>query len=310
MNLTDGEIPISYDIPFDYGKEYYYGWISYIIILILGVIFNAVALGFMFFNEKISKLKVTKYLSYLAIQDFGASITCLIQCLSNLISLKILGDTTACVIESWQVVFFIGISGFSVCFYGFYLREETGAQQTKYVKDLDKLSVLRIHLVAWSIYALIAFLASYWPGRSKPMPSGTFCMPAYDEPLPAIFFFGIIIFPCVIFLLNNYYVIYRYYIRIKKNVSNIQNTNVNQTRKLFWQFSSFVCVYCFFYLPFVISACYEWATQYYSPTSVDFFSGTMAHSVSMLNPIMYVLTNSHCRREIKKIFRRDKNQTK
>ena len=263
-NWPDGQIPISVVIPFDFGKRYYYAWISYIAVLIMGVVLNSLALAFMFFNDKLKKNKATVYLSYLAGQDWLASVTCLIQCSINLHHQMQLGGSTACIIEAWQVCFFVGISGFSVCLYGFYLRERTLTVKTRYVVSLDSKGLAILHIVAWTIYAVLATGATYWPGRSRLLSSGTYCMPALEDPIASVFFFGLIILPCALFLIINYISIYATYVRVKRNVKDTLKSDEEAEHvanvKLITQFLCFVIVYCVFYLPFLMATCYEWIT--------------------------------------------------
>ena len=193
LNWTDGHIPLTYEIPFNTGDAHYYGWIIYMIVLIIGVFLNLLSLSFMIFNEKVSKMFTTKYLFYLALQDFMSCVVCLVQCSVNLGFREIFGAQVACIAESWQVCFFIGISGFSVCLFGLLLREKIYFKPSTYVVRFNKLSVFKVHMVAWTIYAIIAFFATYWPGRSRLMASGTYCMAAYEDPWPAFFFFGLIV---------------------------------------------------------------------------------------------------------------------
>jgi|SRR5579872_3389051 len=295
-NWTDGYMPIAIPIPYDFGRTYYYGWASYITVTMIGVLLNAMALIFMFIDRKESKNQFTVYLTYLAGQDLAASITCLIQCAINLHHGGLLGENTACIIEAFQVVFFVGISGFSVCLYGFYLRERTMTSKTKYVMGLSSKKLLVLHLVAWSIYAVLAFMATYWPGESRLLSSGTYCMPALEQPYAAAFFFGLIIAPCAIFLVVNYLTIYANYVRIKKDVAEDFGKERKTNTKLVTQFLCFVAVYGFFYLPFLMAACYEWITGNHASAYFDLVAGIMTHLVSVMNPIMYVLTTKRFRR--------------
>ena len=310
-NWTDGRIPIENAIPFDFGVNYYYAWINYIIVLTLGVILNALALIFMFFDNKKSSKRsnTTVYLSYLAGQDFLACLTCLIQCAVNLHKLMIFGENIACIIEAWQVCFFVGISGFSVCLYGFYLRERTLTSKTKYVISLNNSSLLKVHLVAWLIYAILALFATYWPGKSRLLSSGTYCMPALEDPFAAVFFFGIIIFPCAAFLIVNYINIYSNYIGIKKDVAKDFGRERETNIKLLTQFFCFIAVYCFFYLPFLLAACYEWITGFHASAYFDLVAGIMTHGVSVMNPIMYVLTTKKYRILILKTLNTSRTRT-
>lgn len=299
LDWIDGHVPIDVLIPFDFGHNYHYAWISYITVLCLGVLLNVLALYFMYLNQKSTKSPITLYLSYLACQDLSASLVCLIQCSINLHQLMILGESTACIIEAWQVCFFVGISGFSVCLYGFYLRERTGTSHTRYVLNLQSSDLLKLHLVVWTIYAGLALMATYWPGQSRLLSSGTYCMPALQSPAAAIIFFGLIIAPCALFLLINYITIY---INIKKVRNEVASatTVTDSTAKLVTQFLCFVIVYCAFYLPFLMAACYEWMTGFHASAYFDLVAGVLTHFVSVMNPIMYVLTTKRIRRAISK----------
>lgn len=308
-NWTDGNIPITHPIAYDSGKNHHYAWISYMSVLVPGVILNVIALYFMFFNEKVKKNKNTVFLKYLAIQDFFASVVCLIQCAVNLRFMMIFGEKIACFIEAWQIVFFIGISGFSVCLFGIYIREIVSIGNKKSVCDctsvrnLDNVGILKIHLVAWLIYAVLAVFATVFPGRSRPLSSGTYCMPAYEEPMAALFFFGLIIFPCAIFLIWNYLVFYIYLRKNERAKQEMELDTTNIKRKNITPFFAFVIVYCVFYSPFFFAACYEWITGLHSHVYFDFIAGLLTHGVSVFNPIMYVLWTKHCRKEIIRIFR-------
>lgn len=296
QNWTDGHIPIDITIPYDFGENYYYAWISYITVLFWGVFLNTMALIFMFIDNKESKNKFTVYLTYLAGQDLAASVTCLIQCGINLHHGGLLGGGTACIIEAFQVCFFVGISGFSVCLYGFYLRERTLTSKTRYVVGLSPRGLLVLHLVAWTIYTLLAFMATYWPGESRLLSSGTYCMPALEQPYAAVFFFGLIIAPCAIFLVVNYFTIYSNILTIKKNVESDLSKEHQTNFKLVTQFLCFVAVYGIFYLPFLMAASYEWITDNHASAYFDLIAGIMTHLVSVMNPIMYVLTTKRFRR--------------
>jgi hypothetical protein len=308
-NFTDGKIPITIPISYDLGGHYYYAWIIYMIILVLGVFLNSLAVCFMIFNEKISRQPGTIFLMYLAVQDLCASVTCLVQCAVNIRFFMIFGEHIACIIEAWQICFFVGISGFSVCLYGYYLWEKTNKfhSRPKYVMYLDKWGLLKVHLVAWTIYAVLAFLATYWPGKARPMSSGTYCMPALEQPASAVFFFGLNVFPCAIFLIVNYYSIYRIVADTKNDLEEGATTENKINKRLVIQFSAFVLVYCSFYLPFLLATCYEWVTNFYSSVYFDIVAGALTHAVEALDPIMYFLTTRYFIKEFKKIISSTKN---
>jgi len=280
-----------------------------LVVLVFGVVLNGISLCFMIFNKKISHQTVTNFLIFLLAQDFCASVVCLIQCIVNLRFFMIFGEHIACIIEAWQICFFVGITGFSVCLYGYYLWEKTNKfhLRQKYLIHLDKWGILKLHIVAWIIYAFLGFFATYWPGKSRPMSSGTYCMPALEQPVPAVFFFGLNIFPCAIFLIVNYCSIFGIVYQSKKDIKEDATLENKINRRLVIQFSSFVLVYCLFYSPFFLLTCYEWITGYHASVIFDYIAGIMTHGVSVFDAIMYFLTSTYFIKELKRLVASLKN---
>jgi len=163
--------------------------------------------------------------------------------------------------------------------------------------------IFKIHLVFWTVGALSATGATVWPGTSRMTLSGTYCIPSFEQPYSAFFFFGVAIFPTVIFLAVQYIWIF-VYIRNAKLTLQSQSHMHNNTRKqlkLARQLGSLVVVYFIFYTPMLCSAIYEWNTHYFAVVSFD-AAGVLAHISSVLNPVIYLWTTKQAISETRRVM--------
>jgi hypothetical protein len=331
-NFTDGLVPLWYPLPWNEGALFAYFWVGYIAVLSVGVPINLATFTFLILNKRLQKLRSATTVKYLIGEDGLSSVICLTQCCVNFHSREILGEGTACVVEAWQVAFFITITSYSLGMIAYIVRlQVTGALHParggcassgccgpgapseccgsdastprKMSKGELGAFVFRVHLVFWFLGAAFATGSCVWPGRARLNTSGTYCIPAFEQPWPAFFFFGVAICPVVLFLLVQYAWIYFFVLQAKKRVqASFPGTGEGppwqKHLKLARQLSSLVLAYFIFYTPFLISAFYEWATGYFAPAWLDCIGGVLVHFSSAANPILYIWTTNQARKAL------------
>jgi len=297
-NFTADTVPITFPIPWTVGSHYSFFWICYITVLVLGVLTNGGTFLLLTYNKNVQKLISVPLVKYLVIEDFLFSIVCLIQCCLNLGHNTLFGDKTGCIIEAWQVCFFVTVTGYSLCLIAYATRVRVTA------KSIVKTNppILKIHIGFWIFGALFATGATVWPGSSRMPLSGTYCIPAYERVYPAFFFFGMAIFPTIAFLATQYIWIFIYVSRNRLENSNVQQNHFQKQLKLARQLGSLVVIYFIFYTPFLSSAIYEWSTHSFAVVMFDFGSGVFTHAASVANPMMYLWTTNQAKRELKRVF--------
>jgi len=295
---SSGLIPLSHALPWDTGSHYAFFWISYITVLVFGVLLNAATFLFMLLNKNIQRLTSVSTVKYLVIEDFFSSLVCLIQCCMNLHANAIDGDRTGCVIEAWQLSFFITITGYSLCLVSYIVRLNVTGPTIK--KKARNVFIFKIQIVFWILGALFATGATVWPGTVRMNSSGTYCIAAFEIPWSAVFFFGVAVFPTVLFLGVQYLWIFIYVYQAKKSVECKLPSKRHHLR-LARQLGSLVVIYFITYSPFMGSALYEWITDYYAPPLAD-FTGVLVHIASVANPIMYIWTSNQAKTEIFRIW--------
>jgi len=290
-------------LPWNIGSHYSFFWICYITVLVLGVVINAATFVFMVVNKNLKHLSSVQVVKYLVAEDFFSALTCLIQCSLNYNVRSLFGDSVGCIIEAWQVGFFISITGYSLGLISYIVRVNVTAH-TKHTQRKRRRFILKAHVVFWIAGAIFATGSTVWPGSSRLNSSGTYCIAAFEKAWPAFFFFGVAVFPTVVFLIVQYAWIFIYVYQSKKEIEKDNATEDSHTRyhfKLARQLGSLVVVYFIFYLPFLASAIYEWSTGYYAPPFVD-GAGVLVHIASVANPVMYLWTSSHAKKEISKLW--------
>jgi len=296
-NLSEDQIPITYSLPWNVGSHYSFFWICYITVLVLGVIINGATFLLMAINQNLQKLASVPLVRYLVAEDFTFSLVCLIQCCLNYHSQSLYGDTTGCTIEAWQVCFFITITGYTLCLISYTMRINV----TSLSVVTKNPPIFRIHLVFWTVGVIFATFATYWPGASRMTLSGTYCIPAYEHPVPAVFFFGLAIFPTCVFLATQYIWIFVYVSRVGADPKDkTAQKHTYKQLKLARQLGSLVVIYFVFYVPFLCSAIYEWSTHYYAVVMFD-LAGVLAHIASVANPVMYLWMTKQAKSEIRRV---------
>jgi hypothetical protein len=283
---------------------------------------NTVTFVFLRVNLRIRKLTSAVIVQYLIGEDGLSALTCLIQCCINYHTRRLLGEQVACVVEAWQVIFFITITSYTLCLISYILqRQVTGGFKTGSAgrfllvgncsfgaADLHHAGLgmditevrrftFRAHIVFWILGILLATLSCVWPGESRLTVSGTYCLPAFDKQWSLIFFFGAVVIPTALFLATQYLGIYLYLRDARNDVGHSINFGEEKARppwyhsvKLARQLGSLVIAYYIFYTPFMASAIYEWVTAYFSPEWLDCIGAVMVHLSNAANPILYVWT--------------------
>jgi len=227
---------------------------------------------------------------YLVVEDFAFSLVCLIQCCLNLHHQGQFGESIGCIFEAWQVNFFVCITGYSLALIAYSFRRRVTS-----LKEVKNPPIFKIHLVFWTAGVVFATCGAVWPGSARMNLSGTYCIPAYENLWPAIFFFGLCIIPVILWLAFQYSWIFVYY----KKITSHEHGHTRKQLRLARQLAVFVVIYFIFYLPFLLSAIYEWCTHYYAVVSFDFVAGIFTHMCSVANPVMYLWVTKPCRDEIK-----------
>lgn len=191
------------------------------IVLVFGVIINGGTFLFMLYNKNIKQLSTVECIKYLVAEDFLSSLVCLIQCILNYHHGELHGELNGCIIEAWQVGFFITITGYSLALISYFLRINiTVAVNSKKFLRKRKILVFKFHLIFWIVGALFTTGSTYWPGTSRLNSSGTYCIAAFEKPWAAFFFFGVAVFPTVIFLIVQYLWIFIHVYTSKKELSS------------------------------------------------------------------------------------------
>jgi len=292
-NLTADQVPIDFDLPWNTGSYNSFGWICYIVVTILGVLINGVTFLLMVYNPNVKKLDSVPFVIYLVVEDFLFSLVCFIQCCINLHHSSQFGDSLGCKIEAWQVTYFMSITGLSLCLIAYTMRKRVTT-----ILDVQNPPIFKIQVIFWIMGGIFATGGTVWPGKARLNLSGTFCVPSYEEVFPAVFFFGVNVFPTVVFLAVQYSWIFIYYRRITKH----DLMRSRKQLKLARQLAVFVVVYFLFYTPFLLSAIYEWSTKYFAVVSFDIIAGIFTHMASVANPVMYLWVTKPAREEMKKFF--------
>jgi len=214
----------------------------------------------------------------------------------------IYGDRTGCIFEAWQVVFFIAITGYSLCLIAYMVRLRVTAP-SKHKKNRNGF-IFKAQVVFWICGALFATFSTVWPGSARLNSSGTYCLAAFELPWSAIFFCGAALFPTVLFVAVQYLWIFIYVYKAKKSLEQESNEEKHDSRSyliLARQLGVLVMVYFVCYLPFFVSAIYEWITEYYAPPYAD-FAGVLVHVASVANPVMYLWTSNQAKAELSRLW--------
>jgi len=306
FSLTESDIPLSEMLPWNMGHHFSFFWICYITVLSFGVLLNGVTFLFMVLNKNIHGLTSVSVVKYLVAEDFLSSLVCLIQCCLNYHSGGLLGDHVGCAFEGWQVSFFITITGYSLALISYIVRVNVTSKAGR--KKSRDLFIFKCHICFWVLGALFAVFSAVWPGNSRLNSSGTYCLAAFEKPFGAVFFFGVAVFPTVLFLISQYLWIYIHVYQARSKVDQDKNGDKsrgydlrNKNLKLAQQLGSLVLVYFICYTPFLASAMYEWITQKYAPPFVD-FTGVLTHVASVANPIMYLWTSNQAKAELIRLW--------
>jgi hypothetical protein len=227
---------------------------------------------------------------------------------------KLYGEDIGCMFEAWQVSFFIIVTGYSLGLIAYIVRLQVTSIKMK--RKRREGFILKCHIVFWISGIIFATGACIWPGKSRMNSSGTYCIPAFELPFSALFFFGCGIFLTVIWLVVQYLWIYIYVYKVKQDLnSDLAEKGVKQKEgwekhfKLARQLFSLVLVYFIFYTPFLASAIYEWTTGYFAPAWVDAV-GVFVHIASVANPIIYLWSTHQMRDEISRIAVKSMNSFK
>jgi len=275
------------------------------LVLCLAVLTNLVTFLFMVRNSKIQKLSSVACVKYLVAEDFFSALVCLIQCCLNYASGGLYGHKVGCTFEGWQVSFFITITGYSLALISYIVRVRVTAKTKNISKQNRDDFIFKVHIVFWILGALFATGSAAWPGSSRLNSSGTYCLAAFEKPWGSVFFFGLGVFPTVLFLISQYLWIFIHVYKARKEVEETEEAIQNRPKNLALarQLGTLVVVYFVCYVPFLGSAMYEWITQCYAPPFVD-FTGVLVHIASVSNPIMYIWTSNQAKAELIRLWRK------
>jgi len=273
--------------------------------LVFAVLLNGLTFLFVVLNPRVKNLFTVAMMKYLVLEDFCAALVCLIQCIMNYRVRGILGERVGCIIEAWQVGYFISITGYTLALIAYMVRlRVTSVASRKTAKANRNSFILKAHIVFWIVGALFTTGSTVWPGASRLTSSGTYCLAAFELFWAAFFFFGVAVFPTLLFLVVQYTWIFIFTYQIEKDLSvdlGQENAPKRKHKKLARQLGLLVLSYFLFYAPFLCSAIYEWTTGYFSPPWVD-FTGVLVHIASVANPVIYLWTSNQVKAEIKRIW--------
>lgn len=291
---------MSTDHPIDWhsGHEWYGGWINYICLLIPTVINNLVVFYIINSTPELNQSSSSLMVRILALEDAAFSILCLIQCSINLSQMKIAGEVIGCEAQTFYCAFFMLSSGYTLCAIAYNNESKIACKN-----GLTKRQVMLLHVVIWSVAAVIAAGTSYMVRQARLMPSGLYCLVTLVDIesgllfcIPGVLFIGT-------FLCHRYWRMYKHVTTAKVSILpfgvGVGATHHRQQHiKVAKRMAVIVAIFFACMLPHVLLGLYELLAKTTAPASAYIATGNLIHANSLINPIIYVWMNPATRRAL------------
>ena len=284
------------------GSHYTVGWWLYIFLLFPTFVFNVGTFLLITYSPRLHTSSNALLVRYLAVEDGAFAFCCLVQCICNLGHDSLYGDQMACQVQAAYLSFFSLSTGYTLCCIAYNSEQKIG-----FKPGLSERQVLYIHLVLWTVSAMIATLCVITePVRL--IPSGTYCLPALDKLPPLLLLLVLGSSVTLVFLNHRYYLMWTHITRHTAAVLSAweQHRLAAQTRQvtIAKRLMLLILVYFACFAPEFGLSAYELATGQEAPAVAHIVTGTLVHLNSLLNPVLYVYCNSNMRAALWETFKR------
>jgi hypothetical protein len=279
-------------VPWDAGAAWWEGWVGFVVLLVPTLVANLTTLLLITFSHRLNRSSSTLMVRYLAAEDGAFSAVCLIQCSLNLSQLQLVGHMTGCQLQAVYGCFFTLAAGYTLCCIAYH-----NEQRIALKPGLSQRGVLIVHLLIWSWSGCIALLCSFFLADARLMPSGTYCFANLLLMRSGLTFYLLGVALCGAFLAHRYW---RIYCLIKSNQQHLvkqfgeqrrevaQERSIRAAKRMF----AIVVAYLLCFLPAVTVNLYELVLQQDAQPAFHIAAGYMGHLNSLLDPILYVSTDS------------------